>query len=204
MRFRTTVVGGLGVICTIVTAGVLLSPDTFAPIVTAVGKRDPNRLLLVLGGLVGLYAVWSVRRRRTASVVDPASARFEVARERPPEMVNAAKHTATGARFDAMVEWATDSREAARDNVQQTFAETTVQAYARVEECTTETAQQAIATGTWTDDRVAAAFIGGEDSPRYPLWARLRGWLDPSAEHSRRVRRTMDAIRALRTDGESR
>lgn len=199
MDLRRTAVGGIGIVCTIATAGVLLSPSLFDPVVAAVGEQDPNQLLLLLGGLVGVYSVWAVRRRRTTAAVDPASTRFAAARERPPETVSASNHTATGARFDATVGAATGGRLSARDRVRETLTTTAVQTYLRVAECDPKTAQDAISTGTWTDDRVAAAFLGGEEGPQFPLWARLRGWLDPSAEHDRRIRRTTTALRTLRT-----
>ncbi|MFC4549794.1 MULTISPECIES: DUF7269 family protein [Halorussus] len=206
MRFRTTVVGGVGVVFTIATAGVLLAPDRFAPLVAALGQRDPERQLLLLGGLVGAYAVWSARRRRSpAAPEDAAAKRFERARRRPPETVTLAAGTLTGADFDATVEAAVAGREPALERVSEELVETAVEAYARAEECSPETARRSITAGAWTDDPVAAAFLGGEEGPRYPLWARLRGWLDPSAERDRRIRRTIAALRPLRTpEGESR
>lgn len=53
-------------------------------------------------------------------------------------------------------------------------------------------ARDAIRTGEWTSDRVAAAFLSPTVSP--PLVERLRGAIDPGAAYIRRVRRTLSAI----------
>ncbi|WEL22603.1 hypothetical protein [Halorhabdus sp. BNX81] len=58
-----------------------------------------------------------------------------------------------------------------------------------------EAARDAIRTGEWTDDPVAAAFLSPTVSP--PLAERLRGAIDPGAAYTRRVRRTLAAIEAI-------
>jgi hypothetical protein len=52
-----------------------------------------------------------------------------------------------------------------------------------------------VATGTWTDDRVVAAFLGDERSPEWTFGERLKAWLAPERETKRRARRTVDALR---------
>lgn len=52
-------------------------------------------------------------------------------------------------------------------------------------------AREAVRTGTWTDDPVAAAFLG---EPPYPLGERIRGAIDPGSAYRWRVRRTVAAI----------
>ncbi|EMA37338.1 DUF7269 family protein [Halobiforma nitratireducens] len=65
-----------------------------------------------------------------------------------------------------------------------------------------DAAREAIRTGEWTDDPVAAAFL----SPRLrqPPGERLRGAVDPGSAYTRRVRRTLSAIEAVETDNTSR
>ncbi|MFB6143133.1 MAG: hypothetical protein ABEJ30_07300, partial [Halorientalis sp.] len=53
-------------------------------------------------------------------------------------------------------------------------------------------AAQAVDEGTWTDDPVAAAFLG--ESVTQPLGRRVRNWLLPDAELEARVERTVAAI----------
>lgn len=52
-----------------------------------------------------------------------------------------------------------------------------------------------VATGAWTDDRVAAAFLGDERSPEWTFGERLRAWLAPERETERRARRALAALR---------
>lgn len=56
-------------------------------------------------------------------------------------------------------------------------------------------AERAVASGTWTDDREAAAFIGGDQAPKAALGTRLSG-LFRSGATSRGIRHTVDAIAA--------
>lgn len=60
---------------------------------------------------------------------------------------------------------------------------------------TVDAAREAVRSGTWTDDPVAAAFLA--DELRQPLVERLRASVDPGAAHARRVRRTLAAIDAI-------
>lgn len=56
--------------------------------------------------------------------------------------------------------------------------------------------EAALVDGSWTDDRVAAAFLGGDDAPDVGLPRRLYAWLYPARAFERRVERTVDAIEA--------
>ncbi|QCS43757.1 hypothetical protein [Natrinema versiforme] len=68
----------------------------------------------------------------------------------------------------------------------------------------TDAAREAVRSGTWTDDPVAAAFLA--DGRRQPLGEWLRAAVDPGAAYQRRVRRTLAAIETIggdaRTDAE--
>ena len=57
-----------------------------------------------------------------------------------------------------------------------------------------EAVSAAIEAGSWTDDRVAAAFLGGPDAPGVSLWRRLYAWLYPARAFERRVERVVDVI----------
>ncbi|WP_222920035.1 hypothetical protein [Natrinema sp. SYSU A 869] len=64
-----------------------------------------------------------------------------------------------------------------------------------------DAAREAVRSGTWTDDPVAAAFLAA-DLPQPPR-ERLRAAVDPGAAYHRRVRRTLAAIEAI-DDGTTR
>ncbi len=56
-------------------------------------------------------------------------------------------------------------------------------------------AREAVRTGEWTDDPVAAGFLG--EAARLPFDERLRAAVDPGRSYRRQVRRTIAAIEAL-------
>lgn len=69
--------------------------------------------------------------------------------------------------------------------------------YATANGCDEATAERAVETGTWTDDRVAAAFLATtDDAPTFTVRERALAWLAPQRTLDRRVERTLDAIEA--------
>ncbi|MFC4450182.1 DUF7269 family protein [Halorussus aquaticus] len=194
---RARALGGLGALLTLAAAAVVVAPGLADPLSAAVGvleSRRPERLLLVLGSVVGAYAAWAARggtAERPAT--DSASARFEGVGARP-ESVSATDRARTGEAFDRRVAAACDGDDRALRAVRTTLAETAAGAHARAADRTPERARRAVETGAWTDDPIAAAFLADESGPRFSLPARLRAWLDPAAERRRRVERTIDAV----------
>jgi hypothetical protein len=74
-------------------------------------------------------------------------------------------------------------------------AETAEETYATATGCDPATAERAVATGEWTDDRVAAAFLATDrDAPEFTLTERAAAWLGPQRTLERRLARTLDAI----------
>ncbi len=69
--------------------------------------------------------------------------------------------------------------------------------YATANDCDEATAERAVETGGWTDDRVAAAFLATtDDAPTFTVRERALAWLAPQRTLDRRVERTLDAIEA--------
>lgn len=223
MGARTRLLGGLGALATLVAVAVLLDPglaDALPGISDLLESRDPERLLLGLGGVVAAYAAWTARAGSSEpQPTDGSSARF--ARDGdPPEVATAAERTRTGESFDARVEAACAGDDEALRAVQSTLVEAAASALERTGgrassddrtpadgrtsasasdripagDYTRATARRAIETGDWTDDDLVAAFLADEEGPGFSLLARLRAWLDPEAERRRRVERTVDAI----------
>ena len=210
---RTRVLGGLGALLTLAAAAVVVSPTLADQMSAAVGfleSRDPQRVLLVLGSVVGAYAAWAARASSSERPpTDTPSARFSDLGARP-ESVSAVDRTRTGESFDDRVAAACEGDERALRAIRVTLADTAADAVVRVADAGPERARRAVETGAWTDDRVAAAFLAGESGPNFSLLARLRAWLDPAAERRRRIDRTVDAVsrildeedRLLETEGE--
>lgn len=64
-------------------------------------------------------------------------------------------------------------------------------------------AREAVRSGTWTDDEVAAAFLAEADDVRQPAAERFRAAIDPGRAFDRRVRRTLTAIESIGDDSRS-
>ncbi|ELZ02232.1 hypothetical protein C482_05456 [Natrialba chahannaoensis JCM 10990] len=58
----------------------------------------------------------------------------------------------------------------------------------------TEHADERLRRGEWTDDRIAATFLGGDSAGRLSIWHRLRRWLFPGRTFEHRLERTVDEI----------
>lgn len=200
MATLARLLGVLGALLTVATAAVVFAPDLvadpLAEVAALLESRDPQRLLLALGVLVGVYAGWtawrgSPDRRGTRG---PAAA-FEGVGD-PPETVTAADRARTGRSLDERVADAAAGDDTALSSVQGTLARTAAAAYGRAADCDADAATRAVETGAWTDDQTAAAFLADEAGPSFSLWARLKEWLDPAAERRRRIDRTVAAVEA--------
>jgi hypothetical protein len=197
---RARLLGGLGAILTLVAATVVVSPDladSTGEVLALLESRDPERLLLVLGSVVGLYAAWSAR---ASSPDEPPSdgpaARFETAGDRP-EVVNATDRTRAGESLEDRIAAACAGDDGALRAVRSNLADTAASAHACAADRTPEAARRDIGSGLWTDDPVAAAFLADESGPDFSLIARLRAWLDSSAERRRRIERTVEEVGRL-------
>lgn len=205
---RRPVRGALGVVGVLATLlGVLsvLSPSVVAetePLATLVGVVrgiDPRTLFVFGSAAVGLYVVVSAWRSPVDRLVGgdrEGAARFEQALADPPETVVASDRTLTGNDFDAAVERAAAGDERAMDRVRDRLRGLAAARLVRAGR-PDDSVGDAIASGEWTDDRTAAAFLSEDGGPVHSLRSRLRLWLDPKTERKRRVRRTVAAIESV-------
>jgi hypothetical protein len=202
---RARLLGGLGVLATLLAAAMVVAPgfaDRLSAVAGFLDSRDPQRLLLVLGLVVGAYAAWAARGGRPERApTDGPAAGFAAAGDRP-ERVSAADRARTGESFDARVADACDGDESALRAVRSNLADAAANARARAADRRPERTELAVETGAWTDDRTAAAFLAGGSGPSFSLRSRLRAWLDPVAERRRRIEATVEAVERV-LDGES-
>lgn len=70
----------------------------------------------------------------------------------------------------------------------------TAVALQHVQGCDVEGARERVDRGEWTDDPVAAAFLGGPGAGRIPLRRRVLSVLYPARAFDRRLERTLDAL----------
>lgn len=150
-------------------------------------------LLPAVGVAIVIAVLWALRRAGRSA----APALLEGP---PPE----AGVTRTEHAVDRETGWALETaaggwyrcrRNDAADDVRGRLTDGAVRAVTAARGLETEAARDAVRSGTWTDDPVAAAFLATDR--RQPLRERLRGAVDPGGAYRRRVRRTLSAIESL-------
>jgi len=206
MRWRVAVFGTLGALATLGAAALVVAPDLLLSVPAVAGAveglsgTDPNAVMLAATLVVGVYVALAARSsasERTLTPVSDAQRRFDRAVGNPPEAVTAGRRTLTAADLDADVDAAVASGGDQLQAVRDLLADVAAGTYAETYHVTPEAGQAAIAAGTWTDDRVAAAFLGGADGPEASLLSRIRLWLTPERERERRIERTVAALETL-------
>ena len=197
---RAKLLGSLGAVVTLVAAAVVVSPglaDPLSAVVSVLESQDSERLLLLLGSAVGLYAAWAARANSPAGTPpDGPAARFET-EEDPPEAVTTTDRTRTGENLDERIAAACAGNDEALEAVRSNLADTAASAHSRVADRTPAEARRDVRSGAWTDDLLAAAFLADDSGPNFGLFARLRSWLDPETERRRRIDRTVEAVEGI-------
>lgn len=182
----------LGVTSALLYAPELLAPaqDALTPVLDIIAETKTQQLLVAAAGLVGVMSTLVVLIRKLSGSDDGPV--LVPADQRPPESTSVDPATVSGHSVDVGIS-AVDSLETARDR-RQGLRETAVEALQTAGERPGE-AERRIKHGAWTDDELAAGFLG--ESVPVPLLARLRGWLDDESEAKRRLTRSIDAIATL-------
>lgn len=154
--------------------------------------------LLLLGTGLGIVGIGGVVAWMVGFGSDTAETIYDAAIESPPEDVTERHGTLAAAQYETEVAKAQAGDPDAMDTLVGRLRQTAVTIYAVSGGVTRDDAQLAVVAGTWTDDRIAAATLA-EDEPQ-PIISRLRLWLDPEQERTRRIERTITAIRRLEED----
>jgi hypothetical protein len=206
MGKRVHILGGLGAVATGLGLALLLVPDLVRAVgpldtlVETVASADPKLLMLVTGlGVTGYVAraVRSASAPEQAGTRSDAGRRFEAAGSSPPEEVTAQRLALAASTIDGSFEAAIENGGAALHNARAHLVTAATDAYALAAGGSREAAREAVARGTWTDDRVAAMFLADGDGPAPPPSARLSLWLTPRRERRRRIEATVAAIERL-------
>lgn len=203
-------VGVVGAVATLVGAVAVLRPELvtaigpFATLVEGLGASSARTLLLSGGVVVGLSLVrwlWTSSADRTLAGDPKPAERFERALADPPETATADRWELTASDLDSEIRRGVAGDTAADDRVRQRLVDVAVDRLARETDATREAAQRAVAEGSWTDDRTAAALLSDAEGPVHSRRSRLRRWLDPATERRRRLRRTVTALKRLPAAG---
>jgi len=186
----------LGAVAALLLAPELIAPaeDAMTPIYDQVAEYETDQLLNTAVGTIALIALIVGAIRKLSGISGEADPVLVADDERLPESVSVDPATVTGyATNEAVngVESLDDARQYRND-----LRETAVAALQAGGE-SPEVARRRIEQGAWTDDDIAAGFLG--DAVPVPLLARLRGWLDEAAEGRRRLVRSINAVATLAT-----
>lgn len=187
----------VGVVAVAFSVGLLEAPAATVAriesvVATTIRSIDPGGMLVVLGGLVLVAGLAKFVSGRTAG---PEA--IELADDDVETAVTDAD--VAGAGFDRIVATAhaefqrdqySKTSEAARERLRETAAD----AVATFTNRDADAAVGAVEDGTWTDDRIVAAFLSDETGPSMPIGRRLYAWLYPDRAFERRVTRAVTAI----------
>lgn len=188
---RGTVLAAFGVASVLVAIGVVVGVAP-ASLLGPIAELNATEATGVLGILLVGYALH--RRRRNAQA---GMTRLRAANEtdEPADL----GQTVDAALRDVATTHAFGTREQ-RQQVRTQVRRTAVRAYQQRHGVPRNAAVEAVATGVWTDDVVAAAFIGDERAPRFPVRERLRGWLHSDRAYRRRTERAAAAVHDFATE----
>lgn len=187
------------------TLGPIVHPDSLE---RTVAESTPY-LVVVLAILATVVALI---RGLSASVTRPrplaADRSPDSERARPtPRSTGSPEPSPAGDSFDADLTTAVDGptlhRSRARYRLEQRLSTVATERIAVVEGCDADAARRRIAAGIWTEDVLAAAFLGDERAPDLPLRWRLYAWLYEARAYERSVDRTVVAIERYGRDDSS-
>lgn len=169
-----------------------------APLVDAIDTLetavDPELAVLAVGGLVALFALWRSYASGASDATPPPSSG-------PTDPAPTAG--VVGRDVTDRVAYTTAALEHGRDidleMVRADLRETLV-AIDTARGRSADDAAERIRRGEWTDDRIAAVFLGDVEAGTLSLWHRLRRWLFPARTFERRLERTMTELERYADD----
>lgn len=193
-RRLRAVTGGAGVIAILAGIVVATDPGYLADLAFvegirgAIGGLEPTLVMLFAGVVLLVGSAISLRQRDGAVTAEGS---LQGAGDAGAA---GAGRQLVGAEFDRRVDAALAGDAAALADVRDRLRRQAALATGAQQ----EGADRMLPAGEWTDDRLAAAFLGGDSGPDPPIAARLRWIVDPVGERRRRVERSIAAIETAR------
>ena len=180
-------------------------------VLTVEESVDPRRALLAIAVVVGLFALWRSYFSGATEVRDVESgleragsddvAAGTATTSSPPRSSGAAANGAPDPRVvgestterveRTVAALKRGNRAAAKRGAVVDDLRATLRAVERADGRSSEAIDERIRTGAWTEDRVAAVFLGGAAAGSLSLRQRLRTWLFPGRTFERRLERTL-------------
>lgn len=169
---------------------VLLAVGVAAIVAPGVVPLTPDRVIVVLVGLLALARAFRVVQRRW-------NGRLDAARTPDPERSVAVPQP--GADIASVLGPFLGRRRMYThvSRVREGLTAVAVAVLSQFEGLSESEARERVEAGTWTDDLDAASFLGGTDAPSRPRRTRLRTRLTRGSSTRRKLRRTVDAIAAV-------
>lgn len=189
-----TVLHRLAVVCIAAALGLVVL-GALAPVGGGAEPFPTFRVVLPLAG-IGLLVLVGVLYRLAGGPKTPAGLNLKAVESVPTDRVRQDVSDESDRKLRTAISSQYEAASAfAEGDIRETLQSGATWALRTYEGRSAAAASEAVERGEWTDDAVAAAFLG--DDCQYPLAERLRGVLDPGAAYERRVRRTLDAIEAV-------
>ncbi|MCU4926623.1 hypothetical protein OB905_11625 [Halobacteria archaeon AArc-dxtr1] len=187
---------GLGVGVGVAAAPTLLPSELTATIEAAEQSVDPDHALLAVVAVVALFGLW---RAYFSGATDVRDGGVEGAAEASDSKHVAVAGKRTTHRIDTTIDALKRGRSAGTREVIHEVRDVAL-AVETARGQSTERAAERVRRGEWTDDRIAAVFLGDESAGQLTLWHRLRAWLFPGSTFERRLERTVDELERATTD----
>ena len=206
MRLRRAFFVAVGVLATSLGGILLFGPGTLwesgplGALVGAVETTEAATLALVAGGFALVALLVTARSHQPASTDETLESDSRVfGRPDTADRTIADRNTTTVAALEDDIEEAIDTGGDALDDVRELLRTTATSACAERATLSEREAALLVERGEWTGDPVVAAFLAGTDGPSPSLWMRLRLWLVPKQERTRRIERTVAEIERVTT-----
>lgn len=167
--------GFLGLMATITAFTAAMIPGLFPREMLSTLLQEKIFLYVVMA-LLAIYAVLSLRKKGFRE------GRLFLKQDNEPELV---QEQSEGLKLDL------DGLEANQD----IFRDTVREVLMEEKGLSDEEADQKLEAGSWTEDRVSAAYV--DENVNYPIIERLRDWLEDRRTEKRRAENTVKSIEKL-------
>lgn len=201
--------GGVVTAYSLTMAPALIPPSLRTGIEDAVAAAGANATTTVVAILIGFYALyrtWNTRGEHADVEIrtdSGAAANDSPSTSSASTPTEGSQTPIVGQKFDAQLERASSSLTGdadapdAADDVTARLETTLVRALMARDGLTEAEARNRVQTGDWTEDTIAAAFLGDERAPSLPVWRRLYAWLYPERTFTARYHRTLEEVKQV-------